>query len=79
MSIAGNTIIRERMLELIPAVLKGDEVRVLYDSNGLKIETKAIAQENGQVGDSIKVINPQSNKTLYVTILDTAGNTQLHL
>ena len=79
MSIAGNTIIRENMLEEIPAVLKGDEVRVVYDNNGLKIETKAVARENGRVGDSIKVLNTDSNKVLYVTVLDASGTTQLHL
>ena len=50
------------------AVRKGDLVSISYVSNTFKLSTDGIAEENGVVGDLIKVHNTQSEKLLQVIV-----------
>jgi flagella basal body P-ring formation protein FlgA len=69
-SIAINTILREDQLERQPLVHKGDQVQVLAESSLLKVSTRAVAQENGCIGERIQLINLRSKKSIYAQVID---------
>lgn len=47
--------IQERALEVPPTIERGTSVRVVLISHGLRITRSAVAQENGNVGDTIRL------------------------
>lgn len=51
-------------------VCKGDKVTISANANGLKIKTKGIAQQDGNLGDTITVKNRRSNKTVYAQVVN---------
>lgn len=70
MAVGRNKVLRENMIEQIPAVLKNAEVTVLYNNNGLSITSKGTARENGYIGDVIRVRNETSGKVFRARIQD---------
>jgi len=55
-------IITSRHLSNHPVIRRGEEVTVVLDDDGLEISTKGIAQEQGYLGKTIRLINPKSKK-----------------
>ena len=54
--------------EIIPTVEVGKEVKIIYRSGALEISAVGTALENGYTGESIRVRNEQSKKTVEATI-----------
>jgi flagella basal body P-ring formation protein FlgA len=55
-----------------PLVLKrGDMVTIIYTQPGLKLTAKGEAKEDGAVGDSIRIDNINSKKTIYCRVIDS--------
>ncbi len=54
--------------EIIPTVEVGKEVKIIYRSGVLEISAVGTALENGYTGESIRVRNEQSKKTVEATI-----------
>lgn len=54
-----------------PLTLKrGSAVTILYESPGLRLAAKGQAREDGSTGDSIRVLNITTNKTVLCRIID---------
>ena len=53
-------------------VKKNDILRIKYDRDNLSIETKAVALEGGAQGETIRIRNIKSNKTIMGTVVDHA-------
>jgi flagella basal body P-ring formation protein FlgA len=61
---AGRVMISS-MLETENLVKMGDRVRVIVSGNGLKISGFGIARQNGQKGETIRILNPDSKREIY--------------
>jgi flagellar basal body P-ring formation protein FlgA len=68
--IAINSVLRSDQVVLPPVVRRGDVVQLLAESAMLRITTQAIAQENGGVGETIRVINVRSKKNVHAQVVD---------
>jgi flagella basal body P-ring formation protein FlgA len=68
--IAANCILRQDHVEMPPIVKRGDLVSVVAESACLKISIKAMAKEDGRIGDRIKVVNLRSKKGIYALVVD---------
>lgn len=71
--IAPNEVIRTDMVEFPPLVKRGDRVFIIAESPGMRITALGEARENGAAGDTIRVVNLDSKKSLYGSVVD--GNT----
>lgn len=58
---AGAPICRE-VIEPRPPVVRGDAIRVRYESGAIQLEIKAVAQNDAQVGEAVRVRNASSGK-----------------
>lgn len=63
-------IITSRHLSNQPVIKRGDEVTVVLDQDGLEISTKAVAQEQGHLGKTIRLLNPKSKKEFQGSVVD---------
>lgn len=52
-------------------VCKDDSVTIIAQSSNLRIKTKGIALSSGAIGDTIKVKNVKSKKTVYAEVKNT--------
>jgi flagella basal body P-ring formation protein FlgA len=52
-------------------VCKGDRVTIMAISTGLQLKVSGIAQEDGNLGDTIRVQNTASKKTVSATVAST--------
>ena len=52
-------------------VCKGDNILITADANGLSIKTSGIAQQDGNVGETILVQNTHSKKMLSAQVVNT--------
>ncbi len=66
---AGRPIMRANLREAA-MIERNQMVRLVFSLHGLTIETDARATERGAVGDTIRVINTASKKTVFATVLD---------
>lgn len=62
--------IRASMVSLRPIIHYGDKVRIIYDNNGIKIETYGIALGNGYLGKVLRVQNSQTKKIVVGKVID---------
>lgn len=58
-----------RMLKEVPLVRKGQMVRVLLDNGSMRITTVAMPEEDGTVGNMVRIRNITSNKVIYARVL----------
>jgi flagella basal body P-ring formation protein FlgA len=65
-----NTILTPSMVEQPRVLRRGSEVRLLYETSSLRVETPGQALEGGKVGDRVRVKNSSSGKVLEGQILD---------
>lgn len=69
-AIGVNETLTPSSVELPRVVRQGSTVTLVYESAGLRVETRGRAGEPGKVGDTIRVENPSSGKVLEGRILD---------
>ena len=72
-SIDSNVTLRPDHVELPPLVKRGDIVRIILESQGLKVTALGKAQEKGRRGEMIKVINVDSSRAIYARVLDASN------
>jgi flagella basal body P-ring formation protein FlgA len=65
-----NTVLRADLVELPPLVKRKDVVVILAEAPGLSISTLGEVQENGRLGDRIRVTNLDSRKRIYARVVD---------
>lgn len=53
-----------------PATRRGQMVKALVGEDGLEISINASSEENGFIGDTIKIKNPDTQKTMSATVID---------
>jgi flagella basal body P-ring formation protein FlgA len=61
-------IVHEKMLRAIPLVARGDEVRIHYNGERVKISVLGTARDNGGNGERIWVENRQTGKLIRATV-----------
>jgi flagella basal body P-ring formation protein FlgA len=69
-SVGPEEIITTRHLSHQPVIKRGDKVNVVLEQDGLEISSKGIAQEQCQLGKTIRLINPNSKKEFQGLVLD---------
>ncbi|GAC15171.1 flagellar basal body P-ring formation chaperone FlgA [Aliiglaciecola lipolytica] len=52
-------------------VCKGDSILITADTGGVSIKTKGIAQQDGNLGDTIAVRNTKSNRLVHAQVVNT--------
>lgn len=62
--LAAGSVVTGDMLSVVPAVKSGQQVRVRVSVDGIVAYGLAVAAEQGRVGEVIKVVNPDSKRTL---------------
>jgi len=72
-SIDSNVTLRPDHVELPPLVKRGDIVKVIVESQGLKVTALGKVQAKGRRGEMIKVINVDSSKAIYARVLDASN------
>ncbi len=65
-----DTILAPGMLEAVPVVKRGDVVKMIAESNGLRITTQGICREAGAPGQRIRVTNAKSRKEVFAEVVD---------
>ena len=68
-SVRPQTELMRNMLVNDPAIRKGKMVRVMLDEGSLSIRTIGLSEQDGTVGDIIKVRNVSSKKTIYARVI----------
>jgi flagellar basal body P-ring formation protein FlgA len=63
-ALAANMPLRAADVMETPAVKRGEMVTLLFEAGGLRLSVRGRATADAPVGAIIKVLNPQSNKTL---------------
>jgi flagella basal body P-ring formation protein FlgA len=63
-SVGPQEIITTRHLSNQPVIKRGDNVTVVLDQDGLEVSTKGVAQEQGYLGKTIRLLNPKSKKEI---------------
>lgn len=72
-TIDSNTPLRPDLIELPPLVKRGDIVKIIVESEGLKVTALGKAKEKGRLGEMIKVTNVDSSKAIYARVLDASS------
>lgn len=65
---AGN-VLRNKDIQLVPVVLKGSKVRLVLQEETIHLELFVLAEEDGWMGDQIRVKNLESNRRLKATVI----------
>jgi flagella basal body P-ring formation protein FlgA len=52
-----------------PALIRGQNVTVRMGDGGWDVSIKGVAQESGMIGDLVKVLNPNTKKTVVGTVV----------
>jgi flagellar basal body P-ring formation protein FlgA len=63
-ALMANTPLRAADVMETPAVRRGEMVTLMFEAGGLRLSVRGRAMADAGVGSVIKVLNPQSNKTL---------------
>ena len=69
-NIGPQTVLRTDQFEFPPVVRRGDRVIILAESSGLRITTIGEIQNSAKVGERVRVVNLDSNKTLLARVID---------
>jgi len=64
---SGKTL-EKRMIEPIPTIYRGDEVRIRCDIGQMQITTIGIAKDDGCLGDQIDVMNKDTRKRIVAEV-----------
>lgn len=63
-ALAANSPLRAADVMETPAVRRGEAVTLMFEAGGLRLSVRGRALADAPIGAIIKVLNPQSNKTL---------------
>jgi flagellar basal body P-ring formation protein FlgA len=63
-ALLANTALRAADVMDTPAVRRGEPVTLMFEAGGLRLSLRGRAMGDAPIGGMIKVLNPQSNKTL---------------
>jgi len=66
-----NTVLRPDLVESQPVVKRGDRVRIIVESDGMRITAVGEVKQKGCVGERIPVTNLDSNKVIQARVVDT--------
>ena len=69
-NIGPQTVLRIDQFEFPPVVRRGDRVIILAESSGLRITALGEIQNAAKVGERVRVVNLDSNKTLLARVID---------
>jgi flagella basal body P-ring formation protein FlgA len=64
------TVLRPDLLEFPPIVKRGDRVRIIAESAGLRISAYGQVKQKGAQGELIPVVNLDSNKVVHARVVD---------
>lgn len=64
------TVILDGDVEIPPVLKRGDTVKIVVNFSNLTATAYGVVRENGIIGEKIKVVNIDSKKTLYATVVD---------
>ena len=67
-SISAGNILHDRMLRVIPVVARGDQVRINFIGERIKVSVLGVARDNGGSGDRIWVENLQTKKLIRAAV-----------
>jgi flagellar basal body P-ring formation protein FlgA len=67
-SLAAGRPLRPGDVEPTPAVRRADPVALVFQSGGLMLSLRGRALENGAPGEVIRVLNPETNRTLEAVV-----------
>ena len=65
------TVLRPDLLEFPPLIKRGDRVRIVAESAGLRISAFGQAKQKGAQGELIPVVNLDSNKVIHARVVDS--------
>jgi flagella basal body P-ring formation protein FlgA len=66
-----NTVLRPDLVESQPIVKRGDRVRIILESAGMRITAVGEVKQKGCLGERIPVVNLDSNKVIQARVVDT--------
>lgn len=69
-AVDANAVLRPDLVELPPVVKRGDRVRIVAESAGMRISAAGEVKQKGCVGERIPVVNLDSNKVIYARVVD---------
>jgi flagella basal body P-ring formation protein FlgA len=67
-TISAGNILHDKMLRAIPIVARGDQVRISFVGERVKISVLGVARDNGGSGDRIWVENLQTGKLIRAAV-----------
>ena len=70
-AIGSKTVLRANLVEFPPLVRRGDVVKIVAETQGIKITALGQVKKKGALGDRIPVINFESKKVLYARVVDS--------
>jgi len=68
-SVKPNTEITRNMVRNSPMVKRGKLVRIVLENDSMRIMTIGLSQQDGMLGDMIKVKNISSRRTIYARVM----------
>jgi flagellar basal body P-ring formation protein FlgA len=68
--VESGAVLRPDMVESPPLVKSGDRVRIVAETEGLRIAAFGQVKQHGAQGEMIPVVNLDSNKVVYARVLD---------
>lgn len=69
-AVDSGTVLRPDLLESPPLVKRGDRVRIVAETAGLRISAFGQAKQKGAQGELIPVVNLDSNKVIHARVVD---------
>lgn len=69
--IQAGSIMYRSMVEPIPAIIPGDRVEIIYESEAIRVTANGVARQRGGVGEMIKVVNEETKKIIQAEVIDS--------
>lgn len=69
LSIAANSVLYSGQLEREKALRRGDQVKLALSETGWEVILMGIAEQDGFIGDSVKIRNVKSNQVVVATVV----------
>jgi flagella basal body P-ring formation protein FlgA len=69
-AVDSGTVLRPDLLEAAPVIKRGDRVRIIAESAGLRISAFGQSKQKGAPGELIPVVNLDSNKVVHARVVD---------
>lgn len=70
-AVDSGAVLRPDLLESMPLVKRGDRVRIVAETAGLRISAFGQAKQKGAQGELIPVVNLDSNKVIHARVVDS--------